>query len=487
MDVFGQTVVVKELDLPIRSYMPDVKELASSWGSTPPGMESGFRKSESLWETERTVLKRSASVAERAAMFQRGASDVESSPTGDEKLRSREEVVRRSGDDGRTQRRSQEVAYRRVPGSPSVQEMARVFSKRGWSEDRNSSRARSNLRDSQLILEQFQNGESSSLRVMTDPLTSEGFSSGETRSHVQDGVNRELYGGHSRDIDISRESFPNRLSLPVKLARGMSGSSFQGRHQAMASSSTDGDTSVDSTPCRVDGEMESRTSSVASPFTSTDGGSTSGGGGEGCGAMRPKSVDSGTASAMTSVMSTVSARASIPFGASALSKHLPNNGRGRPRGLRPRTSPLSSGSSNRISLPSKLSNLSVSSVGGIIPTRFESNVCETAQGERIVLGVAEQVAPGVPIAVVVRAAVKIESVMRVLIARGYVRRKLVSEVTAFSLIMERGIEVIKVREKLRIFKTEKLVSPLQCVPLSTCRFWDVQVCNRLVMKKNIPP
>lgn len=59
---------------------------------------------------------------------------------------------------------------------------------------------------------------------------------------------------------------------------------------------------------------------------------------------------------------------------------------------------------------------------------------------------AELMAPGVPLEVVVRASIKIESVMRVLIARGYVRRKLVSEVTAFSLIMERGIEVIKVRE-----------------------------------------
>ncbi|CAM9989620.1 unnamed protein product [Scytosiphon promiscuus] len=162
--------------------------------------------------------------------------------------------------------------------------------------------------------------------------------------------------------------------------------------------------------------------------------------------------------------------AGVPFGASALSKNMPNNGRGRPRGLRPRSSGHSSGSgtpgSAISSNPQRVPSFSASSSAA---PPFSAGRHAGQAGSTAAAGAArgnpsssrrgappagvtfteeeadaaEMVAPGVPVEVVVRAAVKIESVMRVLIARGYVRRKLVSEVTAFSLIMERGIEVIK--------------------------------------------
>lgn len=146
----------------------------------------------------------------------------------------------------------------------------------------------------------------------------------------------------------------------------------------------------------------------------------------------------------------VSARpAGVPFGASALSKTMPHDkGRPRSRGLRPRNSGGSGGAINRVP--------SFSSSSGRQPS-FQVAEGGGAMGENEAEFLAAQaVAPGIPVEVVVRAAVKIESVMRVLIARGYVRRKLVSEVTAFSLIMERGIEVIKVR-KLKALKLLRLL------------------------------
>lgn len=153
--------------------------------------------------------------------------------------------------------------------------------------------------------------------------------------------------------------------------------------------------------------------------------------------------------------------AGVPFGASALSKTMPNNGRGRPRGLRPRSSGSGTpgsgrfGSQQRVpsfsavpaaSLGRQASSGSMSGAGGGKNSHRASS--RGAPGETAFQAAeataAKTLAPGVPVEDAVRAAIKIESVMRVLIARGYVRRKLVSEVTAFSLIMERGIEVIKV-------------------------------------------
>lgn len=156
----------------------------------------------------------------------------------------------------------------------------------------------------------------------------------------------------------------------------------------------------------------------------------------------------------------VSARpAGVPFGASALSKNLSQLGRAKPRGLRPRSSfgSISRGgsvvgrSASNISPSSTTSSYvqppaSAGSSGGGpagASSRFRDGRLSDAH-LGVEARVAELLAPGVPLEVVVRASIKIESVMRVLIARGYVRRKLVSEVTAFSLIMDRGIEVIKV-------------------------------------------
>ncbi|CAN0048534.1 unnamed protein product, partial [Discosporangium mesarthrocarpum] len=120
---------------------------------------------------------------------------------------------------------------------------------------------------------------------------------------------------------------------------------------------------------------------------------------------------------------------------------------------RENVSPLSSTSSGRSKPPSRPSSADTAgarfgqSVGrkeSLSGSRRDKGM--EARGEVDLMNrarVAKVLAPGVPMPVVQRAAVKIQSVMRVLIARGYVRRKLVSEVTAFSVIMENGIEVIK--------------------------------------------
>lgn len=193
----------------------------------------------------------------------------------------------------------------------------------------------------------------------------------------------------------------------------------------------------------------------------------------------------------------VSARpAGVPFGASALSKTMPNTGRGRPRGLRPRSSGAGTpGSANSQRVPSfsAMSRQSSTGGGGGSGAAAGAGVGAGAAGGNALARrgtpsatfreaearAAELLAPGVPVDVAVRAAIKIESVMRVLIARGYVRRKLVSEVTAFSLIMERGIEVIKVSREgvLRVYSVYNLSylcvllrshrSFVPCRPIST--------------------
>ncbi|CAB1114555.1 unnamed protein product [Ectocarpus sp. CCAP 1310/34] len=144
--------------------------------------------------------------------------------------------------------------------------------------------------------------------------------------------------------------------------------------------------------------------------------------------------------------------AGVPFGASALSKNRPNSGRGRPRGLRPRgtgTTPRGGGGGGAHRIPSFSGSAASStqqqfgSTGGSSSSSARRGAPSSANSKDVEARAAGVLAPGVPVQVAVRAAIKIESVMRVLIARGYVRRKLVSEVTAFSLIMERGIEVVK--------------------------------------------
>lgn len=250
----------------------------------------------------------------------------------------------------------------------------------------------------------------------------------------------------------------------------------------------------DSTPCSLDGSRSS-SFSASSPYSSTDGGGSAGagslrrgyGGGSSNGGGSSRGSNShnknnasspakgsgsfsavgalttepgggsiSPASGSGGVRTTLGGSArdsSVPFGSSALSNALPNSGRGRPRGLRPRNyaSTSQGGSLNRI--PSFSSNATSSSrVGSVGRTGASTAPFRNGDGggaaEDVVMEAeaqaAEIAAPGLPVGVVVRAAITIESVMRVLIARGYVRRKLVSEVTAFSLIMERGIEVIKV-------------------------------------------
>lgn len=206
----------------------------------------------------------------------------------------------------------------------------------------------------------------------------------------------------------------------------------------------------DSTPrgLRQESSRSGSSAASASPFDSTDGGGGSSGAGvgdvAGTGGSRSSSGASGTGGgravrALPEVGTRPATVGNVPFGASALSKTRSNNGRGRPRGLRPR------GNSSRSS--SSFEGGSSSGGGRMNSGRVFSSRGSDRQEDReaTALAVAEEVAPGVPMEEVVRAAVKIQSVVRVLIARGYVRRKLVSEVTAFSLIMERGIEVIKVR------------------------------------------
>lgn len=229
----------------------------------------------------------------------------------------------------------------------------------------------------------------------------------------------------------------------------------------------------------TDDEMGSRRSSFSGSSPRSSAGSAGGGGGdEGSmtrvsgGSNGSKKVSSSSSSnnpggddGVQAIPGVAMRPTGVPFGASALSKTMPNNGRGRPRGLRPRSStsmgsrtPGSAGSNGqRPSFsatavnPSSLGRQAGSgssgsarggSGGGNALARRGSPSATFREAEA---RAAEAVAPGVPVDIVVRAAIKIESVMRVLIARGYVRRKLVSEVTAFSLIMERGIEVIKVR------------------------------------------
>lgn len=427
--------------------MPDVKELASSHGPAPESTESVIRKSEFSRGAERRLLKRSNSVAERVAMFQRQASDVESCLAGGERPCSGEGVAGRQSEDSRTQRRSQEVAYRRVPGSPSVREMARAFSRRGRSEDSRSSRNRATLPAFRTGPDKLQEDEGGIVRGMTNVSVKEGFSPPRTPPRG-DVIGHERLEGHTITDGTVRDSLADRLNLPMMVEDEHGEVALQlDNHQTVAGSSTDGDTSVDSTPRRTDEELGSRTSSFASPFNSTDCGSARDPGRRIAGGSGLKSADGGTTNHGVNAVHAQDARTSVPFGASALCKSIPNNGRGRPRGLRPRARSLSStsSSSNRVPVPKFTPNRPSSLGHGEDPSQFRSIVSDGTEGaDQTAFAVAQQVAPGVPMAVVIRAAVKIESVMRVLIARGYVRRKLVSEVTAFSLIMERGIEVIKV-------------------------------------------
>lgn len=240
----------------------------------------------------------------------------------------------------------------------------------------------------------------------------------------------------------------------------------------------------------TDGEMASIASSFSAPSPLSSVGSGGGGGGgdgrrrtgsagtsaavgttnklgnqnNGNGSYRPSSssngvstqaanggIDGGGAQAIPGV---ATRPAGVPFGASALSKNMPNSGRGRPRGLRPRVT----GTTPRTGGPQRVPSFSGSAAsstqqqfgstgGGSSSSSSRHGAPSSAKAEEVEARAAGVLAPGVPVKVAVKAAIKIESVMRVLIARGYVRRKLVSEVTAFSLIMERGIEVVKVSEK----------------------------------------
>lgn len=306
-------------------------------------------------------------------------------------------------------------------------------------------------------------------------------------------------GGEREEIDGVRPiPRPSSGSRGVRIDGGGRTGTFNGIDQQTynnSGSDFDDGVSLDSTPRRTgtDGEMGSRSSSFTSPSTDGGGGGrrrqNSKGGGVGAqdngsssssGAKKKTSTTSdgargsgsnstspagdggrggsssgggnSSSSSSTNVQPLPSVAAGgVPFGSSALSKALPNNGRGRPRGLRPRNSfGSSSGGGSRIPVAAPLSASSQSSGsrlspqgGNHPPARHRDGRNGGAQGAQ--LEAAEISAPGVPFDAAVQAAIKIESVMRVLIARGYVRRKLVSEVTAFSLIMERGIEVIKVR------------------------------------------
>lgn len=328
-------------------------------------------------------------------------------------------------------------------------------------------------------------------------LAREGFSPGKTQPQVQKMLDRgqiQAAGGEREEIDGVRAiPRPSSGSRGVRIDRGGTTGAFNGMDQQTynnSGSDFDDGVSLDSTPRRTgtDGEMGSRSSSFTSPSTdgggggrrrqsSKDGGvgsqdngsssssgakkktSASSDGARGTGSNSTSPAGDGgrggsgnSSSSSTNVQSFPSVAAGgVPFGSSALSKALPNNGRGRPRGLRPRNSfGSSSGGGSRIPVAAPLSASSQSSGsrlsplgGNHPPARHEDGRGGSAQDAQ--LEAAEIAAPGVPFEAAVQAAIKIESVMRVLIARGYVRRKLVSEVTAFSLIMERGIEVIKVR------------------------------------------
>lgn len=325
-------------------------------------------------------------------------------------------------------------------------------------------------------LEKLQNGEGNSVQGLTELLASEGFSPVKTPPHVQDMVDRGLAGEHREDYETRENPIDSADSRGGGSRRNGGGGGRAGRarrggcreqpqqQQPMEGSSSDDNTSVDSAQHQLDGVV-SRNSSFASPSNSA----SSGRGGAGGGDRQHKTDNNGSGRGSTPGIPSVSARPAVPFGASALSKTLPNNGRGRPRGLRPRgSSSFGSSSSSRTPGSGLPSSRSASvGVGGKTPPKFRS---ESGFGaEQVLRTVAQEVAPGVALEDVVRAAVKIESVMRVLIARGYVRRKLVSEVTAFSLIMERGIEVIKVRKNVgfrdRDTKDTKQVRKLRCCRL----------------------
>lgn len=254
--------------------------------------------------------------------------------------------------------------------------------------------------------------------------------------------------------EVNRSSGSRRSSSTYDRAR----SSSQQNSQSTPASSADQnllggnhDSDDDSTPrgLRQESSRSGSSAASASPFDSTDGGGGISGAGvgdmAGTGGSRSSSGASGTGGggavrALPEVGTRPATVGNVPFGASALSKTRSNNGRGRPRGLRPR------GNSSRSF--SSVDGGSASGGGRMNSARTFSSRGSDRQEEReaIALAVAEEVAPGVSMEEVVQAAVKIQSVVRVLIARGYVRRKLVSEVTAFSLIMERGIEVIKVND-----------------------------------------
>lgn len=327
-------------------------------------------------------------------------------------------------------------------------------------------------------------------------LAREGFSPGKTLPPVQNMLDRgqiQAAGGEREEIDGVRGiPRPSAGSRGVRIDGGGRTGTFNGMDQQTynnSGSDFDDGVSLDSTPRRIgtDGEMGSRSSSFTSPSTdgggggrrrqsskgggvgSQDNGSSSSGakkktsassdGARGTGSNSTSPADDGgrggsgnSSSSSSNVQSFPSvATGGVPFGSSALSKALPNNGRSRPRGLRPRNSfGSSSGGGSRIPVAAPLSASSQSSGSRLSPhganhppARHKDRRGGSAPEAQ--LEAAEIAAPGVPFGATVQAAIKIESVMRVLIARGDVRRKLVSEVTAFSLIMERGIEVIKVR------------------------------------------
>lgn len=262
--------------------------------------------------------------------------------------------------------------------------------------------------------------------------------------------------GHPIDyLDGTQEALPASGGDGHRGSTG-GGGRVRSSNQIPHSAGQEGCTSSDNDSTPGSRRESNRSGSSASPFDSTEGGGSGGAGSNAGGGPRSASSAGSGGGAVHSVPGVATRPATVgnvPFGASALSKTVSNGGRSRPRGLRPRglsSGSFASSSSSRVNM-SSMPYLSRSSAGGVEGSfssgsngRVNSRITEEER-ERMALAVAEEVAPGVSMETVVMAAVKVESVMRVLIARGYVRRKLVSEVTAFSLIMERGIEVIKVR------------------------------------------
>lgn len=440
--------------------MPHVRDVDTSWGSSSKGDSPANAATNFKIEEERQTLSRGGSVTERAAMFKQRESDP---------------PVVASGNGGTLALSGGRVGRVRGGGHQPVsrQQQTRSGEARGGAYRGSSSTHEAAARcppsyPEETLTRGTGSSFSSSHRDVVDRSSREGEGGGSGGG-----------GGGGARGGRGGSSFAN--FLPTQDIVNSSASDYD-----------DGTTSLDSTPRRTD-ELRSRSSSFSatSPYNSTDGvggdgnqriiGGAGGGGGGGgstgsgsnagvCTAVSknkkmgsPSSVlsspppasatGSGGSSPAGSIRSIpgVSARpGGVPFGASALSKALPNNGRGRPRGLRPRHSfGSTSGGNNRLPSSSSVASsssrsASLGSRGGVRPPprhRDSGGSSGAREAERRAAGV---VAPGVPVNVVVSSAIKIESVMRVLIARGYVRRKLVSEVTAFSLIMERGIEVIKV-------------------------------------------